>query len=172
MRDTFKSRKILKSEEIEEIKWNLEKDLKDLMHQTAKLMNIQVKSEEQVIEGLILDLQNITEQEHHLDFNKYLFIQDVKKELREKYLEELEPLKSFVSPGLEGEQFEDSYKIQEFMKSGEIRKRKDNFLNEEEDILQIKDHKPIKLRNFFNLISQEGFKIKADTGVGKTTLTK
>ena len=62
--DIFESRKILKSYEMERIKWNLENDLKNLINQTAKLMNITAKSQERIIEGLILDFQSITEQEH------------------------------------------------------------------------------------------------------------
>ena len=156
--DFVHDRSRLNENDVEETKIKLEKDLTLLIQQSAKRNEVDSIAEQQVIQSLKQDLLNIVKDVNLPNINKQQFFNDAKGLLKKKYYQKLEsdfrgPLKTFVSPRFTLE--DDIYKIKEFLSHGEN-----------------KDKKTIELVNFFKQISERGFLIRGEAGMGKTTLSK
>ena len=159
-------RKVWKIEEIEEKMLNLEMELKTLIHQAAEKMEITANTEDLVMKGLQKDLRKILNDATLSNFNRYLFIRDATKEMKENHLELIEKevrdtIPCFICPKLKFDiEINSSFQYDVFLKlkNWNEGKSEDNSLNHMTGILQLLNNQVVLL--------------KAAEEMGKSTLSK
>ena len=157
-------RKYWKQEEIEEVKKNLQINLKKLIHQAAQKAGIDSTVEEKIIKGLLLNLKKINREKSLPNFNKQLLIEEAIEEIKENHLNKLEkefngPLKHFISPRI-------TYYTSKSSSDKELRKI-DGIATTEENLATDNRESSLDLRHYFK--SQKYVTMK---GNGESTLSK
>ena len=174
----FHDRCKLNEENVPDTKSKVEKDLVELIEETADLMQIDPAIRTEVIEGLKKDLQNIVDDVNIPDIEMKTLIEKVKEDLGNKYHHKLrDDLSqiSFLSPRLSID--DEFYKIEDFMNNGEqlITIDRNNLSHESyaKRLRQDNESKGLKMNEFIDRMSDtRGFLVRAEAGMGKSTLSK